>query len=265
MRRFAATTSRLSRTRRLVVVAGLAVVALLIPATGQAKAPPPSLAWSPTTGTNIYDYGSLDVNATAPVVFTLTNTGGKSAGTVWVTLTGGSAFTITADTCSGSALGPNRTCNVTVKFAPTSGGSDSATLTATGEHASTSITLKGSAGTPDLVISPYDRYLGTSGGFKEYQDHQSSIVGGSQTYTVKNSGGGPTAALTVSLTGGGGIGFSVPTASDQCAGAVLNPNATCTFVVDYPSATEDDQSGYVQVTDSTYTGVELIVVVDGNT
>lgn len=92
------------------------------------------------------------------------------------------------------------------------------------------------------------------------QDVLNASSGGAATYTVKNTGGGPTAALTVSLTG---AGFSVPAGSDNCAGAVLNPNATCTFVVDYPSATGNNQFGTVQVTDNTYTGdaVELTVVV----
>lgn len=95
------------------------------------------------------------------------------------------------------------------------------------------------------------------------QDVLNASSGGAATYTVKNTGGGPTAALTVSLTSGGAVGFSVPAGSDNCAGAVLNPNVTCTFVVDYPSATGNNQFGTVQVTDNTYTGdaVELTVVV----
>src|SRR5439155_1244390 len=70
--------------------------------------------------------------------------GGRATGTLAVALSGSSAFTITADGCTARSLGPTKSCTVTVRYAPTAGGSDTATLTATGEHASASLTLTGS-------------------------------------------------------------------------------------------------------------------------
>src|SRR5438034_5490063 len=113
-----------------VLVAAAAL--LLVPAAGQA-AGAPALAWSPSTNGG-FDYGAVTVGQTASQTLTLTNSGGRATGTLAVALSGSSAFTITADGCSATSLGPTKSCSVTVQYAPTAGGSDTATLTATGEH-----------------------------------------------------------------------------------------------------------------------------------
>jgi hypothetical protein len=51
---------------------------------------------------------------------------------------------MTADGCSGTSLGPKKSCTVTVLYAPAAvGENDGATLTATGEYGSASIALTG--------------------------------------------------------------------------------------------------------------------------
>src|SRR5204863_481077 len=64
------------------------------------------------------------------------------------TLPGSTDFTITAVTCPGLGLGPGMTCNVTVQFAPSGIGTVTATLTATGQHASATDVLTGTSSVP---------------------------------------------------------------------------------------------------------------------
>jgi hypothetical protein len=117
--------------RRLLaalVAAGLICLGLLVPTAGQA-AGPPAIAFSPSS----YDYGTIDAGTTASQTFTLTNSGGSATGALTVSLTGSAAFSVTADTCTATSLGPRKSCTVTVEYAPTTAGaSDSATLTASG-------------------------------------------------------------------------------------------------------------------------------------
>ncbi len=118
-----------------VLAAGLAVVA----AGPAAAAGPPVLAFTPSP----YDYGQVTVGQKASQTFTLANSGDSASGTVTITLTGAAAFTITADQCTGTSLGPRKSCTVAVRFAPTSAGTVTATLTATGEHATATDSLTG--------------------------------------------------------------------------------------------------------------------------
>ena len=94
--------------------------------------------WSPTTSSPpaAYDYGTLSLGATPSVTFTLANSGGSASGALAVALDNmtGTAFSIPAggDHCSGRSLGPNKSCTVTVQFAPTATGVVTASLKATG-------------------------------------------------------------------------------------------------------------------------------------
>src|SRR6478736_1282636 len=70
------------------------------------------------------------VQTSSPQTFTLANTGGQATGALTDTLTGAAAFTVTGDTCTGISLAAGGTCTVTVRFAPASIATDTATLTA---------------------------------------------------------------------------------------------------------------------------------------
>ena len=84
------------------------------------------LAFTPSR----HDYGQVTAGQTAAQTFTLASTGGKASRALTVTLSESAAFTITADTCSGTSLGPGKSCTVTVRFAPAGTGTAAATLTA---------------------------------------------------------------------------------------------------------------------------------------
>ena len=130
--------------RRIIFAAAAATVALAIPAAGQAGGAP-AIAWTPTTSAGTFNYGTIDAGTTPTQTFTLTNSGGSATSQLGVSLSGSSAFTITSDKCSTKSIGTKKTCTVTVQYAPTGNGTDSATLRATSAKpaATATITLTG--------------------------------------------------------------------------------------------------------------------------
>ena len=93
-----------------------------------AVAPPaaPALSFTPAP----FDYGQVGAGQAVSQTFTLANSGGTATGALTDTLTGAAAFTITGDTCTGISLAVGGTCTVTVRFAPASTATGTATLTA---------------------------------------------------------------------------------------------------------------------------------------
>ena len=123
---------------------GAAVVTLMFAATVGQAARPAVIAWSPATN-GTFDYGAVDVGQAASQTFALTNSGRAATGALRVSLGSATEFSITADACTGTALGPRKSCNVTVQYAPTTAGQTTATLAANGIRppAGASITLAG--------------------------------------------------------------------------------------------------------------------------
>lgn len=210
------------RVRGLVVVAAFGV--LLSPGAARA-AQMPSLAWSPAGG-----FGTLDVGAgqtSKSITFTLTNSGGAATGALSISLTGASAFKITANSCTGTSLGPGKKCSVTVRYTQAAAGqSNTATLTATSTKpaATTHLTLSGATGSPSLSWSPT---TGT-GIFNFGSVPFPNTV--TQTFTLTNSGTGSTGTLGASSPAAGG-NFWIPSGDDGCQGANLAPGASCSVTV----------------------------------
>src|SRR5689334_5729270 len=118
---------------RRVAAAAVAAAAVVATLTGagpaSAKPKPPALAFTPSS----YDYTQVTTGQTASQTFTLTNTGRGASGALRLGLAGAGAFSITGDTCSRKNLRPGKSCTVRVRFAPTSPGTVTATLTAAGK------------------------------------------------------------------------------------------------------------------------------------
>ena len=222
--------------RRIGIIVAAAAMGMLVAGTPAQAANTPVLTWS-QGGTTItsYDFGPVDGvgGKTATQTYTLTNTGKSSTGTlaaVALTNTSGTAFSITSDGCSGLSLGPNKFCQVTVEYAPTtSGESDSATLTATGEHASASLPLTGHGGTADLTLSPGTLTGTDSNGTNDY-NYDFGLVGSgisdTYTFTVTNSGTGTSNTLQLAPPAAA-TGFTL--SNDQTTGSTLAPGGTSTF------------------------------------
>jgi hypothetical protein len=198
-------------------------LALLTPAHA---ANPPAIAWSPSTN-GTFDYGAVYPPQTASQTFMLTNSGGSATGMLMVALSGSAAFTKTSDACTGTSLGPGKSCTVTVEFAPAdTGKSGTGTLTATGRKppATAGLTL---TGPPNLHLSP-GTCLGTCppNGIRNYDFANGFVFGNwTQTFTITNDGNGSTGTLTTA----GCCHPQFVLANNICDGQPLAASGSCTF------------------------------------
>lgn len=96
-------------------------------------------------------FGTVAVGQSPTRTFTLTNTSTSATGAITVTLTPSGSFTIPTggDKCTGTALGPKKTCTIAARYTPAgAGASDTATLTASAKKPAAQaavLTLSGSS------------------------------------------------------------------------------------------------------------------------
>jgi hypothetical protein len=78
---------------------------------------PPSplvLGFTPSS----YDYGLVATGESATQTFTLANSSGQATGPLTVTVAGSAEFTTIGDSCTGTSLGPGKSCTVSVRSPP---------------------------------------------------------------------------------------------------------------------------------------------------
>jgi len=85
---------------------------------------------------------------------TLTNTGSSTVNISSVQLNGSGDFAIASNSCNGAAVDPNQTCSVDVTFAPTSTGTETATLDITDDDPSSpqSVDVAGQGVSPEFSL-----------------------------------------------------------------------------------------------------------------
>jgi hypothetical protein len=239
-------TQKMRILTMVVLALSMAMAGMGGAAAAHAVSTPAELAWSPTTSLGSYDYGTLAAGATKSVTFTLTNPGGKATGPLRITLSGPAAFTISSNRCSGRSLGPNKSCTVPVVYAPkSSGGSESAMLTASGKSASASLTLTGQTGvggTPNLTLSP-GRFLGPGNDAANDYDYGFGLVGAGSskttTFTVTNSSTSSSQKLFITCEGRLPSDPQCPQdepfmfLNDKCTDMILGANQSCTFDLEF--------------------------------
>ncbi|HUH01960.1 MAG TPA: choice-of-anchor D domain-containing protein, partial [Kofleriaceae bacterium] len=172
-----------------------------------------------------HDFGTVVTNSSsAATTFTITNTGTAPSGSLAVGIAGGDAadFSIDTDGCDGAPLAAAASCEIEISYMPAQAGSSAATLTVSGSPGGDlSAVLSGDAVSPGaLAISPTDH------GFPAV------VVGDSgtaATFTVTNTGGTTTGALSVALTGSDMDQFTI--GANGCSGQTLAGSATCTVAV----------------------------------
>jgi sugar lactone lactonase YvrE len=148
------------RVAAAAMVALVAATAALAGATSAvAKPAAPVLAFTPSP----FDYGRVTPGESASQRFRLTNSGRKATGKLKVTLAGAAAFTITRDRCSGTRLRPGKSCVVRVRFAPTSLGTVTASLTAASKQHRVSASAALSGTGAGLGAAPSFIYWANSG------------------------------------------------------------------------------------------------------
>jgi hypothetical protein len=184
---------------------------------------------------------------------TLHNTGTAALTGVGLTFTGPYSRPGTGGGSCGAILNAGANCTINVVFHPTALGAANGTLAIAGSVTVTGspVTLTGAgvaAGAVSLTPSPLAITDPTGNPF------------GTGTITVRNTsaaGGSQVAVTNVAIAGGSlALGWTItvnPAGTNNCAGAVLAPNATCTISVAYTNLTATrpgSHSGTVIVTDS---------------
>jgi hypothetical protein len=199
---------------------------------------PAQIAIAPTTAS----YGTVVVGASAPLTFTVTNSGDLASGIPQVALSGTDAaqFAITANGCS-AAIPAAKSCTVTVQFAPTTPGAKAATLAvATNPGGTASASLTGAAVTPAVLsLTP----LSSDSGIVDVGSQSGPVI-----FVVTNTGGAASGPVTVANTGTGATSFAIN--SDTCTGTQLAAGASCSLAVVFKPATFGAKSAALGVTAS---------------
>jgi hypothetical protein len=190
------------------------------------------------------DFGMVvENNGSATLTFTITNTGQEASGATTAAVSGSDAtqFTINADGCTGQAVAATRTCQITVRFSPTSAGVKSAALTVSGTPGGAAVAqLTGTGITPSvLAISP---------GTHDFGAIQQGMTGTSQTFIVQNTGQATTGLLAALLAGADAGDFSI--SSNTCANQTLAANATCMLIVKFAPIAAGSKVATLSVTGS---------------
>jgi hypothetical protein len=191
---------------------------------------PAALTISPSSAA----FGSITVDQTsAGIDFTVKNSGGASTAAIGISVDDNNF--VASGSCAGAQLGSNKTCTVTVQFAPLSVGAHSATVTVGDPSASARASLTGTGlSKGNLVFTP------ASLDFMNVP-----ILGQSaeQTLTLKNTGGSPTGTLAAPVLSD----LTNFTISSNSCPSVLAAGATCTIGVKLTPKTVDLHYGSVTV------------------
>ncbi len=173
------------------------------------------------------DYGDVLVGSTSPAAtFTLRNNGGNAAEKIAVSFAGTNPdqFEQGATTC-GMTLAVGATCTITVTFKPKSVGNKQARLEVNGSPG-------GSVNASLLGRGLAPARLGISPGSQNFGQVVSGSSSSNVTFTVSNSGGEATSALTLAITGE----FTI--VSDGCGTNPVAANGSCQVQVQFrPTST----------------------------
>ncbi|MFO0713891.1 MAG: choice-of-anchor D domain-containing protein [Sandaracinus sp.] len=172
------------------------------------------------------NFGSVVTGSSSTdVTFTLSNPGGVATGTITHMFTGANAaeFSIVSSTCAGAPLAGLASCTIVVRFNATTAGDKTASLDVTDGTLTASASLTATAVTPgSLIFEPSTRDFG---------DSALGSPTGATTFTLRNTGGSATTAITVAVAGANAADFPIVSGGDGCSGAVLPAAGTCTVAV----------------------------------
>ena len=199
-----------------------------------------------------HDFGDVTEGETSGLLpVTIRNSGGSTSSAIAVALVGTDPahFEIVptgdATDCADATLEPDTTCTVQVRFAPQSAGARSAELEVSATDGGTvTVDLSGNG------LSPGDLEI-TAGGTLAFGTIEIQSMSGTQTVTVRNNGGSPTAALETIL--GDTTNYTIT--SDACGGSPLGAGASCNVVVRFDPTAVGSLPTQVSVRESPVVGV----------
>lgn len=185
-----------------------------------------------------HDFGEQAVGTgSAPATFTVKNLGTEDLTLSDAALAGTDPgqFTISRNTCNGP-VAVQATCEVDVRFAPSSAGAKSASLQVTTDGGNASASVAGTAtAAPAITVSPESLALGDQ------------VVGTSspaRTLTVSNAGTAPLVIGTVTKTGTDAAQFAV--SRNTCTSPVA-PTASCEIDVRFSPTSLGDKSASLSI------------------
>ncbi len=199
---------------------------------------PGSITITPST----FAYMNTNVGSTsASTTYTVSNTGGAPTAPLATALAGANPgdFTIVAGSnqCQGTSLAAlTGMCTIAVTFTPGSAGAKAASLSVSNGGQNISASLTGTGIVPaGLTIAPVS---------KDYGSVTVNTAGGSQIFTVKNTGGVASSVPTVALNGTNATEFTL--VPGGCP-AALPANGTCTITVSFNPTTVGAKSASLDV------------------
>ncbi len=202
----------------------------------------PTASLTPST----FNYGTINEGSNKLETFTLKNTSTSSytldITSTTITGTNKGDFTVTTNTC-GATLAKGATCLITVKFAPTTAGAESATLSVSDNTSAGSTTAALSGTGNDVTLTPATHNYGT-------------IKVGTpkaQAYVLANIST-PAATVTISsitVTGTNAADFVITT---NTCGTTLAQNASCSITVTFTPSIVGAESATLTVNDNSGTG-----------
>ncbi len=189
---------------------------------------PGALRISPDTQT----FGMVAQNqGSASQTFTITNGGQQATGAMSVALGGTdkAEFQVTADGCGKQTLAVgNGSCQITVRFAPSGLGAKSASLTVSASPGGMAVAQLSGTGITQgtLTITPST---------KDFGSVQQMMLGGSQIFSIQNTGQATTGALSTTLSGDDSPNFSI--LANNCNGHTLAGGRHCSVTVQFAPVT----------------------------
>ncbi len=217
-----------SVTGNVTITSNASNSTLAIPLSGTGVAPG-ALGANPIS----LSFGSVQVGSNSSLSETVTNTGGSSVTISQVGISG-TGFTLSGITAP-VTLTTGQSATFSVKFAPTSAGSESGNVTVTSDASNPTLTIPlsgtgvapGALGANPISLSFGSVQVGSNSSLSE---------------TVTNTGG---SSVTISQVGISGTGFTL---SGITAPVTLTTGQSATFSVKFAPASAGSESGNVTVT-----------------
>ncbi|MCC6997681.1 MAG: choice-of-anchor D domain-containing protein [Deltaproteobacteria bacterium] len=199
---------------------------------------PPALSLSPGT----QNFGDVITGNNSTQVFTLTNTGGVASGVPAASLGGADMgmFSVSSNTCT-TTLAPAASCNIGVRFQPTSTGAKVGTLNISATPGGAALAMLSGNGIPPsaLTFTPANLDLG---------NQLQGTSGTPMRLTVTNTGGATSGAVTVALGGTAAGEFAI--AAQTCNGMTLAPAGTCTVDISFRPTSRGSKNASLNLTAS---------------
>lgn len=165
--------------------------------------------------------GSILVGqSSAPVTFVITNGGGTTTSPITTTVSG-AGFTTSTNTCINATLSPTSTCQVALVFTPGAPGPASGSIVVSAPGSGAVMAAVSGTGIAPGALA-----------FEPTSHNYNVVVEGqlaTQLFTLRNTGGAPTSAVSVSVGGADAGLFSL--VNDLCSGTAINAAGSCTVSV----------------------------------